>query len=102
MTSFRLTPGVQGPVQTGPTSCGPAALTVARMLVDPGVAGWIHRDVGDRDSSGAPPIYRNTNTFSGVCDPPDGYFIIALQDHVIAEYFRQPDIGARDSEEGYA
>ena len=54
MTSFRLTPGVQGPVQTGPTSCGPAALTVARMLVDPGVAGWIHRDVGDRDSSGAP------------------------------------------------
>lgn len=42
---FRLSAGSQGPRQQSPTTCGPACLTVARMLVDPPFARWI--DVGE-------------------------------------------------------
>lgn len=38
---FRLVPGVPGPRQQGPTTCGAACATVARMLVDPPFARWI-------------------------------------------------------------
>ena len=41
MTTFRLAPGTPAPVQGGDTTCGPAALTVARMLVDPTLAAWV-------------------------------------------------------------
>lgn len=41
MTTFRLAPDAQGPVQGGATTCGPATLTVARMLADPAFAAWI-------------------------------------------------------------
>ena len=33
--------GAAGPVQQSPVTCGSAALTVARMLVDPVFARWI-------------------------------------------------------------
>lgn len=38
---YRLRPGDQAPVQRSATTCGSAALTVARMLVDPVFAGWV-------------------------------------------------------------
>ena len=40
-TPFGLVVGQRSPVQGGETTCGPAALTVARMLADPVVAQWI-------------------------------------------------------------
>ncbi|MEI2827020.1 MAG: hypothetical protein V9F04_11885 [Dermatophilaceae bacterium] len=41
MTTFRLARGVPAPRQGGDTTCGPAALTVARMVVDPALAQWV-------------------------------------------------------------
>ena len=38
---YRLRPGDEAPVQHGPTTCGSASLTVARMLVDPVFATWV-------------------------------------------------------------
>lgn len=39
--SFHLRRGLTGPVQQSPVTCGSAALTVARMLVNPEFARWI-------------------------------------------------------------
>lgn len=41
---YRLRRGDAAPVQRSGTTCGSAALTVARMMADPGFAGWILRD----------------------------------------------------------
>lgn len=41
-TTFRLRAGDTGPVQQSPVTCGSACLTVARMLVDPVFASWVH------------------------------------------------------------
>ncbi len=38
---FRLVPGRPAPVQLDRTTCGPTALTVARLLVDPGLHRWL-------------------------------------------------------------
>lgn len=50
--AFRLVAGDRGPVQQSPVSCGSACLTVARMLVDPLFAQWIH--TGEPRLPGAP------------------------------------------------
>ena len=52
---FHLGRGDTGPVQQSPVTCGSAALTVARMLVNPEFARWI---VGGIDPSGGPPDSR--------------------------------------------
>jgi hypothetical protein len=40
--AFRLSAGDSGPVQQSPVTCGSACLTVARMLLDPLFAQWVH------------------------------------------------------------
>ena len=52
---FHLGRGDTGPVQQSPVTCGSAALTVARMLVNPEFARWI---VSGIDPSGGPPDSR--------------------------------------------
>ncbi|MHB8275388.1 MAG: hypothetical protein ACYDC9_11595 [Dermatophilaceae bacterium] len=52
---FHLGRGDTGPVQQSPVTCGSAALTVARMLVNPEFARWI---VSGIDPSGGPPDFR--------------------------------------------
>ncbi len=42
VATFRLNVGDVGPVQQSPVTCGSACLTVARMLVDPLFAQWVH------------------------------------------------------------
>ncbi|MBK8733469.1 MAG: hypothetical protein IPL93_11580 [Actinomycetales bacterium] len=41
---FRLVVGAPAPRQAGPDDCGPTALTVARMLVDPDFNAWVSAD----------------------------------------------------------
>lgn len=43
---FRLTVGEPAPLQQSRVSCGAACLTVARMLVEPGLASWVVGGVG--------------------------------------------------------
>ncbi|MEI2779276.1 MAG: hypothetical protein V9G19_25595 [Tetrasphaera sp.] len=45
---FRLHAGDSAPVQQSGTTCGPACLTVARMLIDPLFARWILTGEGPR------------------------------------------------------
>ena len=52
---FHLGWGDTGPVQQSPVTCGSAALTVARMLVNPEFARWI---VSGIEPSGGPPDSR--------------------------------------------
>lgn len=51
VASFRLRAGDDAPVQQSSTTCGSASLTVARMLIDPGLAEWIRDGV---TAGGAP------------------------------------------------
>ncbi|WP_128367923.1 hypothetical protein [Phycicoccus flavus] len=50
--TYRLRAGDTGPVQQSPVTCGSACLTVARMLVDPVFASWVH--TGEPHPPGAP------------------------------------------------
>lgn len=52
-TAYRLRAGDTGPVQQSPVTCGSACLTVARMLVDPLFASWVH--TGEPRLPGSPP-----------------------------------------------
>ncbi len=45
MTAYRLVKGDRAPVQHTATTCGAASLTVARLLADPGFAGWMESGV---------------------------------------------------------
>ncbi|MGZ4743522.1 MAG: hypothetical protein ACXVYS_09960, partial [Oryzihumus sp.] len=40
-TAWTLHRGDPAPVQQSPVTCGSAALTVARMVADPGFAAWV-------------------------------------------------------------
>ncbi|MDQ2755731.1 MAG: hypothetical protein M3Y71_04085 [Actinomycetota bacterium] len=45
MTAYRLGVGDRAPAQHSATTCGAASLTVARLLADPGFAGWMQTGV---------------------------------------------------------
>lgn len=61
-TPFRLRSGDVAPRQQSPTTCGSAALTVARMLADPRFTRWITLGVGPDSGQDADPAADQSST----------------------------------------